>query len=243
MSGIKSIHPLPAVTRRTQVVDALREAILSGELPPGSKITELDLVARLHVSRGPIREGIRELIDEGLLVSQPYTGTYVTIMDEKAITEAYGLRRVLDKYAFTLVWPHRDAEFRARLVDRYEALIAAARAGGTAREMKAEMEFHGLPYEFSGDALLLSTWRHVARRMQVGFILHRATPDSPSMDSESTHQNFLKFALGDDLDMMLAEIDNHIDMGLRDVAARRASNEGTGFAGEGDTRARHAWPK
>src|ERR1700728_1076568 len=98
MNSVKSIQPLPAVTRRTQVVDALREAILSGELPPGSKITELDLAARFHVSRGPIREGIRELIDEGLLVSQPYTGTYVTVMDEKTIGEAYGLRRVLEKY-------------------------------------------------------------------------------------------------------------------------------------------------
>src|SRR5580692_324646 len=122
-ANAKAIQPLAAVTRRSLVVDALREAILSGELPPGSKITEMDLVARLHVSRGPIREGIRELIDEGLLFSQPYTGTYVATMDEKAIGEAYGLRRVLEKYAFTLVWPRRDMEFKRTLVRRYEALL------------------------------------------------------------------------------------------------------------------------
>jgi DNA-binding GntR family transcriptional regulator len=212
MSTVKAIQPLQAITRRSQVVDALREAILSGELPPGTKITEQDLVARLHVSRGPIREGIRELIDEGLLVSQPYTGTYVTVMDEKAITEAYGLRRILEKYAFTLVWPRRDAEFKVKLVHRYEALLAAASLGDMTGEMTAEMEFHGLPCEFAADKLLLSTWHHVARRMQVGYILHRATPGSP--DSVSMHEKYLALALGDDLDLMLAEVDNHIDQGL-----------------------------
>ena len=213
MSALKSIQPLQVVTRRTQVVDALREAILSGELPPGTKITELDLAARLHVSRGPIREGIRELVDEGLLVSQPYSGTYVIVMDEKAITEAYGLRRVLEKYAYSLVWSRRDTDFKVKLVHRYEALLAAANVGNITGEMTAEMKFHGLPCEFSADELLLSTWLHVARRFQVGFILHRATPSSP--DSASMHQNYLELALGDDLDLMLAEIDNHIDHGLQ----------------------------
>lgn len=210
---LKAIQPLPAVTRRTQVVDALREAILSGELSPGTKITEMDLAARFHVSRGPIREGIRELIDEGLLVSQPYTGTYVIVMDEKSITEAYGLRRVLEKYAYSLVWRRRDADFKVTLVHRYEALLAAASRGNITAEMNAEMKFHGLPCEFSGDELLLSTWRHVARRFRVGFILHRATPSDP--DSVSMHQKYLALALGDDLELMLAEVDNHLDHGLQ----------------------------
>jgi DNA-binding GntR family transcriptional regulator len=217
VSNVKAIQPLPLVTRRSLVVDALREAILTGELPPGTKITEMDLVARLRVSRGPIREGIRELIDEGLLSSQPYTGTYVTTMDEKTIGEAYGLRRVLEKYAFTLVWPRRDTEFKRALMRRYEALLVAAERGGSAEEMRAEIEFHGVPYEFSGDTLLMNTWRHVTRRMQLCFILHRATPDSPN--SVSMHERFLELALGDNLELMLQEVDKHIDAGLADMRA------------------------
>jgi DNA-binding GntR family transcriptional regulator len=217
MISVKAIQPLPLVTRRSLVVDALREAILTGELPPGTKITEMDLVARLQVSRGPIREGIRELIDEGLLSSQPYTGTYVTTIDEKTIGEAYGLRRVLEKYAFTLVWPRRDTEFKRTLMRRYETLLVAADRGGSAEEMRAEIEFHGVPYEFSGDTLLMNTWRHVTRRMQLCFILHRATPESPN--SVSMHERFLELALGDNLELMLQEVDKHIDMGLADMRA------------------------
>ena len=211
MSNVKAIQPLPSVTRRSLVVDALREAILSGELPPGTKITEMDLVARLHVSRGPIREGIRELIDEGLLFSQPYTGTYVTTMDEKTIAEAYGLRRVLEKYAFTLVWPRRDTEFKRTLLRRYEALLIAAERGA-GEEMSAEIDFHSVPYEFAGDSLLMHTWRHVTRRMQLCFILHRAAVDSPN--SVGMHERFLELALGENLELMLKEIDEHMDLGL-----------------------------
>jgi DNA-binding GntR family transcriptional regulator len=163
----------------------------------------------------PIREGIRELIDEGLLSSQPYTGTYVTTMDEKTIGEAYGLRRVLEKYAFTLVWPRRDTEFKRTLVRRYEALLLAAEDGGSAEEMRAEIEFHGVPYEYSGDRLLMNTWTHVTRRMQLCFILHRATPENPS--SVCMHERFLELALGENLELMLQEVDKHIDTGLADM--------------------------
>ena len=196
MSNVKAIRPIRSVTRRSLVVDALREAILSGELPPGTKITEMDLVTRLQVSRGPIREGIRDLIDEGLLSSQPYTGTYVTTVNETALAEAYGLRRVLEKYAFTLVWPRRDSEFKRTLMRRYEALLLTARHGDIAQEMAAEIAFHSLPAEFSANSLLLSTWIQVTRRMQLGFILHRAAKDSP--DSVSMHERFLELALGVD---------------------------------------------
>jgi len=229
MSNVKAIQPLPAVTRRSLVVDALREAILSGELPPGTKITEMDLVARLRVSRGPIREGIRQLIDEGLLYSQPYTGTYVTTMDEHTIAEAYGLRRVLEKYAFTLVWPRRDTEFKRTLVRRYEELLLAAKRGAAADEMSAEINFHSVPYEFAGDGLLMHTWRHVTRRMQLCFILHRAAVDSP--DSAGMHERFLELALGENLELMLEEIDRHMDLGLiqmRGICIAADSTHATG---------------
>ena len=127
------------------------------------------------------------------------------------------LRRVLEKYAFTLVWPRRDTEFKRTLMRRYEALLVAAERGGSAEEMRAEIEFHGVPYEFSGDTLLMNTWRHVTRRMQLCFILHRATPESPN--SVSMHERFLELALGDNLELMLQEVDKHIDMGLADMRA------------------------
>ncbi len=222
MSRISIMTPLTAVTRRTQVVDALREAILSGGLRPGTKITEQELSDRLGVSRGPIREAIRDLIDEGLLESQPYTGTYVSVMGQKALMQSYGLRRVLEKYAFTLVWPMRNEVFRAEMRRRYAALLATAASGNVMGELSAEISFHSYPSEFSGDEILLNTWRHLTQRMHLGFILHHAAPGSP--DTVTMHERYLELVLGDDLGALLSEIDVHIDWGQK-MMDRMASKE------------------
>ena len=76
-------------TRREQVVDRLRDAILSGQLAQGTQLVELKLATRLGVSRGSIREAIRELIEQGLLVSKPYGGTYVTTIAEAEMAELF----------------------------------------------------------------------------------------------------------------------------------------------------------
>src|SRR4051794_1056086 len=59
-------------TRREQVVSLLREAILSGQIASGTQLVEMKLAARIGVSRGSIREAIRELVEQGLLISKPY---------------------------------------------------------------------------------------------------------------------------------------------------------------------------
>ena len=70
-------------TRRAQVVETLRNFILSGQLAPGTQLVESKLAGRFGVSRGSIREAIRELVDHGLLVYRPYAGTFVVNLDER----------------------------------------------------------------------------------------------------------------------------------------------------------------
>ncbi|WP_216076103.1 GntR family transcriptional regulator, partial [Acinetobacter baumannii] len=68
---------VPKSTFRAHIVEGLREAILSGDIAPGTPLVETSLAEQFGVSRGPLREAIRQLIDEGLLVTVPYTGTNV----------------------------------------------------------------------------------------------------------------------------------------------------------------------
>ena len=69
--------PLKRETMSAQIAVLLRHAILTGELVPGAQLIESALALRLGASRGPLREAMRQLIEEGLLVSVPYTGTRV----------------------------------------------------------------------------------------------------------------------------------------------------------------------
>ncbi len=215
-SDIEAFSALPAVTRRTQVVNALREAIVSGRLQPGTKITELDLARRFAVSRGPIREAIRELINEGLLVSRPYSATHVAAVDERTIAEAYDLRRVLEVHAWHLAWPRRDARLKASLEDRHEALQRALGGGDVFEEIRAEMAFHSTAFEFSGSDILIATWRQIAQRIQLGFSVYQVGTGGPA---SGEHRRYMELALGGDFEALRREVERHIDQGMAGVRA------------------------
>ena len=202
-------------TRREQVTDLLREAILSGRLAQGAQLVEMKLAAHIGVSRGSVREAIRELVEQGLLVSKPYGSTYVATITEPGMAELFDLRKVLERHAFVLAWPRRNAAYRREFTERHDALIAAAESGSTAAEIKGEMHFHSTSYEFSGNQLLLEMWSMMVQRIQLGFVISQSVDRRRSF--KIANERYLRLALGDDLDTMLAEVDRHIDMGLRRV--------------------------
>ena len=213
-SAPDTLSALPRITRRTQVVDALRAAIVSGRLEPGAKITELDLAKRFAISRGPIREAMRELVNEGLLVSRPYSATHVAAVEERDIVEAYDLRRVLEVHAWRLTWPRRDVALKAALESRHAALQQALGAGHVLDEIRAEMTFHSTAFEFSGSALLASTWRQIAQRIQLGFSVYQVGAGGPAMGE---HRRYMELALGEDFEALRREVERHIDQGLAGV--------------------------
>jgi DNA-binding GntR family transcriptional regulator len=104
------------------VTEQLRAAILSGELAPGSKIVETEFAERFGTSRGPIREAIRELAREGLVVELPRRGTVVSTLSAHDLAEVYGVREALDLAAAKrAIAAAADAELQA-LEQHLEAL-------------------------------------------------------------------------------------------------------------------------
>ena len=81
------------------VLDALRTRILTGELKPGSKINESDVALRLGISRSPVREAFRVLEREGLLVTLPRKGSYITDISLQDLKELFEVRVLLECYA------------------------------------------------------------------------------------------------------------------------------------------------
>ena len=87
---------------RDVVFNTLREAILKGELQPGERLMELQLAAKLGVSRTPIREAIRMLEQEGLAVTIPRRGAEVAKMTEKDMNDVLQVREALDELAVSI---------------------------------------------------------------------------------------------------------------------------------------------
>ena len=105
---------------RDVVFNTLREAILKGELKPGERLMELQLAAKLGVSRTPIREAIRMLEQEGLAVTIPRKGAEVAKMTAKDMEDVLLIRESLDELAATLACEKITEEQLTELAERMQ---------------------------------------------------------------------------------------------------------------------------
>ena len=210
----RALDAVPKNTLRAQVAERLRSAILAGDIPPGAPLVEAALSERLDVSRGPLREALRQLIEEGLVVTVPYTGTHVAALSVEDVHEIYSLRTALETFAFEQVWERRDERFHAELRRRNEALIATIDAGDDRASISTELELHGLVYEASGHSLLQRAWLGLRGRLQLYWAAHHRAHGrrGPRRDS---HDSYIAAALGSDLAAMRREVADHMQRGAQ----------------------------
>lgn len=210
--GAVHLERVPKATLRAHIAEQLRAAILSGDIAPGSALVETTLSQRFDVSRGPLREALRQLIEEGLLVTVPYTGTHVAALSVEDVREIYSLRTALETFAFEQVWERRDAHFRRELELRNDALVATIDAGDDRASISTELELHGLVFEVSGHKLLLRAWNGLRGRLQLYWAAHHRAHGrrGPRRDS---HDSYIAAALGRSLPAMRTEIADHMRRG------------------------------
>ena len=94
-----------------QAVDVLREQVLTGEIPAGSRVNEVEVAQKLGISRGPLREAIRHLASEGLLTLVPHRGAFVPAASPEDVRALFELRTALECAAAELAASRRtDAD-------------------------------------------------------------------------------------------------------------------------------------
>jgi len=159
-------------------LDALREAIITGEIKPGQQLVETELAASLGVSRAPLREALQILSAEGLAETIPYHGTTVRRLTKADIEELYSLRSVLETFAIRRVIELHDPQHALVLRECFERMLAAAEAGALKQVNQIDREFHDTIIELTGHSLLLTSWSVVSMRVrQVMALLNRRNSD------------------------------------------------------------------
>jgi DNA-binding GntR family transcriptional regulator len=209
-----AISKLPRATFREHIADRLRSAILSGELEPGAALIETVLAERFSVSRAPLREALRQLVEEGLITTVPYTGTHVIELAVDDVREIHSLRTTLERFAFEQAWPKRDAAFGKEMRRRKAELTKTIDRGDDLASIAAELDLHGLVYEASEHRLLQRSWADLRGRLQLYWAAHHRAHGKrgPRRDA---HDDYVATALGDDLAAMHAEVDEHMLRGAR----------------------------
>jgi DNA-binding GntR family transcriptional regulator len=149
----------PVAVGRDTLVDlaarALRDELQSGRLQAGSRIHLGETAARLGMSPIPVREALRTLATEGLVVSLPHRGYRVPEANLADLEDTYRLRLILDPLAVELAVPNLTPEHVARAEAALARLEAALKAGEWAEIRAANRDFHLAFYEASGSPWLL----------------------------------------------------------------------------------------
>ncbi len=136
----------------------LRQQILSGELAMGQRLTEQGVAEAMGTSAGPVREAFARLTAEGLLMSLPNRGTFVSSVSEEEARGAYGVRQRVELYAFELARDRLTPEANRELDQLIVELKAAALKSDYPTMISLDMRFHGIFYAHSGNPILVAIW-------------------------------------------------------------------------------------
>jgi DNA-binding GntR family transcriptional regulator len=148
------LGPVNLESTASIIARRLRKAIMYGSLPPGSQLTEADLAAQFRVSRGPLREAMQRLVQEGLLRSERNRGLFVITLEPDDVRDVYAGRAALERAAVSLILRRDPTRAAARLANVHrEMKRAAARADYTALS-DADLRFHEVLVAESGSLRL-----------------------------------------------------------------------------------------
>lgn len=141
--SFENIGPLALPTAPGRIADAIRASILDGSLAPGSQLTETQLAGQLSVSRGPIREAMQRLIQEGLLRAKPHHGTFVIELGSEDIADIYLARRAVETTAAVRLMGRDPDEAAFLTLDAaVDNLRVAVDGGRWADIVDSDIHFH-----------------------------------------------------------------------------------------------------
>jgi DNA-binding GntR family transcriptional regulator len=152
------VVPGPGYVSKTDMVAALiREQIITGELAAGEQLRQRDLAARFQVSQTPVREAMRRLESEGLVIGDTHRGFTVVEPDDGPVEENFQIRAALESLGASLAARKIDAAGIGRLQELNDRMRALDE--DDPRYADLNREFHFSVYEYARSPLLLSLMR------------------------------------------------------------------------------------
>jgi DNA-binding GntR family transcriptional regulator len=195
--------------RGQQVVEALRNEIIAGHFEPGQRLIEATLSQELGTSRGPVREALRQLENEGLVMSVPYKGAVVLgVSDEEVQEVLIPIRLVLERYSFARALKvMTDADF-AELGKQIWVMERAARENDLLKVVEADLRFHDIVMSSAEQPHTTQIWRTIWPRIRAYFFRYGRTASLEVMVDE--HRELLDVLQTRDEKRVLQQLERHI---------------------------------
>lgn len=150
---------------RDVVFNTLRQAILLGELKPGERLMEIQLANKLGVSRTPIREAIRKLELEGLVLMIPRKGAEVAEIKEKSLRDVLEVRKALEELSVELACDRITPELIEELEKSAEEFCRVLKSENVTEMAKADVNFHDVIYKAADNQRLMQLLSNLGEQM------------------------------------------------------------------------------
>jgi DNA-binding GntR family transcriptional regulator len=187
---------LERVNLRQQAVIALRQAITSGGIPAGTHLAETDLSQRLQISRGTLREALRELEQQGLVTSGARGRLSVRQLGATEIHDIFVVRGAIESLAAELLVDGRPEDAVPLLTEAVERMAEAATRGLEER-IEADLEFHRTLCALTGNQTLLTSWQALEGAIRLSIMYGGAERADENMDVHRHREIVDAIASGD----------------------------------------------
>ncbi|MEE4603006.1 MAG: GntR family transcriptional regulator, partial [Desulfobacteraceae bacterium] len=149
-----------------QVANQIREAIKSGKLKPGDRLIETVLAREMNIGRNAVREAIRYIEKEGLIVTIPFKGAQVVEMSKNDLKDIYDVRNALETLALNTLAMKIDNE-KTRVLDAVvKEMKAVSKKGNLKAIIDVDLKFHRTLCELSENKVLLEAWSAISNRLR-----------------------------------------------------------------------------
>jgi DNA-binding GntR family transcriptional regulator len=188
----------------------LRECILDGTLPPGTKLSQVSLAAQLGISRTPLREVLRMLQEEGLVEIEPNQRTRVAGLDPAELDDVYASRILLETLALSMTIGHFGAKARAEARQMLTAMRRAAKSGDFDAWFAAHTDYHRVCTAAAGVAMQRQLRAFADRTTRYIRIYQLSEPNSWQTAGDVEHAAILEALIADDEQGALTEMAHHL---------------------------------
>ena len=201
-------------TLTDQALKEIRDAIRSGKLKPGQRLIEMQLAEEMQISRFPIREALRYLEKEGLVVTKPFRGTHVAQFTEKDMEELYSLRSSLEELAVRILIENLDEKKINKLEKIIQSMQKASQTGNLDQMIFEDLRFHQTICELSGHRKLLEVWRTLESQLQVFLTIEKDFFET-AYQYVSTHDPIMEAIKLRNIKTAEKSIREHLELAMR----------------------------
>ena len=200
----------PKQSLKSLAYESIKTAIVKGNLQPGERLLETDIAKQMGISRGPVREAILQLDQEGLTYSHPHRGTIILEMNSEETEEVFvPTRRVIETFVAKNACRYltdTDYQYLESLIQQMEMADAEDNLYNLT---DLDMKFHSYLIEHASSPTICALWNNVSSKIHSRLLQQGIIKDSLNIVAQE-HREYLEYIKNQDINKIEEHLKAHI---------------------------------